>query len=276
MHDSRWRRTVAKRAMVTAALALVSGYSLSATSGGPDPAAATRTADSLWLVGMTRDGQLLVVFGPDGSWRVHHLSPAVGLLHGPTLALDATGRVLVTSMAVGRQTTRVLRLDLASDTLTTIATVSDSVPYPFIDVGRRTGRVYLVSAVGIRAIVLDEADGHIVRRLGLVRDDWHDWSVYDAHVTPNEDRLYVSYHGGADRASQHVPPARTGFQSMESASVSARRPLVASVAFSTPTDNLAWRAIESSAHRGTGSPNSRRAGRCCIATSFGFRSPVTT
>jgi hypothetical protein len=112
------------------------------------------------------------------------------------MALDRSGQhVLVPVVAAQTRATQLVSLDLSTRRLDTIAITRDSVGYPFIDVGRRTGNVYLVSGFGIRVLEMTK-NGDIIGQRAFQRDSSHDWRVYAARVSADESRLYVSYHGG--------------------------------------------------------------------------------
>lgn len=199
------RREGVRPAVVAVVLAFaVSAQQTPAPSAPRDrSASAGATLDSLDLVGLEANASRLVVLSAaDGKVRSsYELGSRERFSHGPNLVYEArTSRVLFNVVKADRErgsiSTRTLALDLRTSALKQVAEVLDSIGYPWLDVGSRSGLLYFVASEGLRVAILDPNLNRVERRLDFSRDRWHTWTVYRARLSSDESRLYVSYHGG--------------------------------------------------------------------------------
>ena len=158
--------------------------------GGPRVVSSASEAaplDSLDLVGLEADGsRLVVVSAAVGRLRASfEFGATERFSHGPNLVYDTgTNRVLFNVVKAGsdrwRISTRTLAMDLRTSELKQVAEVLDSLGYPWLDVGPRSGLLYLVAGEGIRVAVLDPNVTRVQRRIDFTRDTQHALTVYRA------------------------------------------------------------------------------------------------
>ena len=116
--------------------------------------------------------------------------------------------VAITNWRAG--TTRIVGVNNRDSTVREVAFVSDSITYPFLEAGPRTGLLYLVAEHQTHFVVIDPTEGKERGRYAFARNDGCEWPVFWAHISPDERRLYISYHGpcssGADWIQLSDPP----------------------------------------------------------------------
>jgi len=93
--------------------------------------------------------------------------------------------------------TAIIRLNLEDYSVHQTTVIADSPAYPHLVVGPSTGRLFLASLTGFRIAVLDPRNPKRVLRYSSSRDPSVYQSVMWFDITPNERRLFVSYHGAA-------------------------------------------------------------------------------
>jgi hypothetical protein len=163
------------------------------------------------------DGRLLVV-RPDGSLLAEtRLAPpppsGADRAVGHYLVLSSDGR-FVLALVPGQPEApdQLAVVDARSGQAQMTVPLPDTTTFRGLALGPRTGRVYLFGNAGevvrspgldppaprqvsVVVAVLDPADGRIVRGWTVRPADGHDWRVYQGAVSPDERRLFVSYHG---------------------------------------------------------------------------------
>jgi hypothetical protein len=156
----------------------------------------------LVLIALTNDGDRIVVLDTPSGAVLHsfEIGP-VGHIHNDpahvaSLAFDARHcEVLAAAVDSARDRTRVLALSLRNWQLRPVATLDDSVGYPWVSIGSITGRIFLVGRRGLQVTALDWGSWTIVERVRDTLSNPNRW-VYQARISPDEKRAYVSYHGG--------------------------------------------------------------------------------
>jgi hypothetical protein len=88
-------------------------------------------------------------------------------------------------------------VDIRSLTVKATWPLDPSTSFRSIDVGSRTGNVYLFGNRGadIVIVVLDPRDGNLLNNWNHHPADDRDWTVYQGLVSEDEATLFVSYHG---------------------------------------------------------------------------------
>lgn len=107
---------------------------------------------------------------------------------------------------------RLAIVDAGTGQVQVMYALPDTATFRSLALGPRTGRVYLFGNAGevvrppgldplaprqvsVLVAVLDPARGQVVADWTVRPADGHDWRVYQGAVSPDEGRLYVSYHG---------------------------------------------------------------------------------
>jgi hypothetical protein len=112
------------------------------------------------------------------------------------LAVSIDGNeVFIATVDEKARVTTIHGLSLRNLSRRTVATVHDSVAYRLIDVGRRSGSVYLFGGLGVRVLRFDPSTGAEQGRW-MPMDSLANWWVYAAAVSADEQRVFLSYHGG--------------------------------------------------------------------------------
>ncbi len=160
--------------------------------------------DSFAIIALTEAGSRLVVLGATTGTLLH--SFALGPVRHPrpidtypsgypagSIALDErTCEVIAAAVDSGSGATRVFALSLRDWQLRAVATIANTYGFPWVDVGRSTGRLYLIGSMGIRVTIIDRASGAIIDTLHA---SWPTRPVdyaWRARVSPDERRVYVS------------------------------------------------------------------------------------
>ncbi len=117
---------------------------------------------------------------------------------GSSLGVSPTGdHVFATLVARSRDATAIVRMDLADYVVQQTSVISDSIPYPWLAVGPRSGRLFIASGIGFRIAVVAPARASTVSRYSAQRDTALYRQVTWFGISPDERRVFVSYHGAA-------------------------------------------------------------------------------
>ncbi len=127
----------------------------------------------LVLIALTNEGDRLVVLDAPAGTLLHSfdLGPVGHFLndagHIASLAFDARRcEVLAAAVDSARGRTRLFALGLRDWQLRSLATLDDSVGYPWVSIGAITGRIYLIGRRGLQVAVLDRGSGIVLCRKG--------------------------------------------------------------------------------------------------------------
>ena len=93
--------------------------------------------------------------------------------------------------------TAVVRFDLANYSVHRIVVISDTIAYPRVVVGPRTGRLFVAADSGFRIAAIDPKSTSDIVRFSSGRDPAIYRVVPWFTIAPDETRLFVSYHGDA-------------------------------------------------------------------------------
>lgn len=166
--------------------------------------------DSFAIIALTEAGSRLVALGANSGVLLHSyfLGPVrhppvtetypSGYPAGSITLDERTCEVIAAAVDSASGVTRVLALSLRDWQLRTVATIAGPYGFPWVDVGRLSGRLYLMGSVGIRVTVIDRTSGAIIDTLHATWSSRPDFYVWRARVSPDERRVYVAYHGRLD------------------------------------------------------------------------------
>jgi hypothetical protein len=112
-------------------------------------------------------------------------------------ASQSGGRVFATLTHRTSQATAIVRFDLADYSVHQIVVIRDSVVYPRIVVGPKTGRLFIAADSVFRIAAVDPTNTANILRYSSGRDPAINWGVRWFTISPDENRLFASYHGGA-------------------------------------------------------------------------------
>ncbi len=144
---------------------------------------------------------------------------------GLSLGASRSGdRVFATLTHRTSHATAIVRFDLADYSVHQIAVLPDSIAYPRLVVGPKTGRLFIAADSVFRIAIVDPTNTANISRYSSGRDPAIYWGVTWFSISPDENRLFASYHGfgaGVDwidvRGTQFVActrsitqPPRTG------------------------------------------------------------------
>ncbi len=166
--------------------------------------------DSFVVVALTQAGSRLVVLGANSGALLHSfpLGPvrhplgadsASGYFPDGSLALnDRTCEVIVGTVDSLSGITRVTALSMRDWQLRAVTTIQDTAGFSWVDIGRSSGRLYLMAHRGMHVTVIDRTTGAIVGTAFATRVGYADRTLFRARVAPDEQRVYFAYHGGLD------------------------------------------------------------------------------
>ena len=180
------------------------------------PSAARRTAVPQAakgnVIALIEGGELLVVDASNGQTRSRQRVANVPFLSfGPSLALSKSGEeVFIPAPDSAAGVTKVVALNLRTLEFREVLTLRDSARYVWADVGAKTGLLYLMGEHGIRVVVVEPSAGRLVAQWSIAKDTAYNWHVERARISPDEERLYLSYHGGCNASG--TPKCTTGIE----------------------------------------------------------------
>jgi hypothetical protein len=188
-------------------------------------AGSVRASDRPTVVALLANRQLVVV-APDGTitqppLRLGPAEPPAELV-GNYLALSRDRRTVFALVPGSGGAQRLVSISSATFTLVRTYPLPSRIFFRSLQIGPRTGRLYLVGNRGPNAAValaLSPATGKILIRETTIRSNRRSWYVLATAISANERYLLVSYHGsdtqGADwlrigpqfqRCKDHTPP----------------------------------------------------------------------
>jgi hypothetical protein len=151
--------------------------------------------------------QMVCVLLPDGQVRISDLESGATVLQVSLIADTSIeypgamstfawrGEVFVSVVSERPARTRIIAVRARDGRVRSVAAVNGLV-YPYLALGTKTGRLYLTASHEDRGTVLDSQTGEEWLRFSFAHAPPGDWQVYAIGLSPNEDRLYVSFHGG--------------------------------------------------------------------------------
>ena len=145
-------------------------------------------------IALLADGRILSIDVASGSIVAAHAKsdgPRSELKVGRLAHVPGTDRIFAV-LPAGTAAPVLAAFDLRTLSLQIVGRLPAD-QYPGLAVGPRTGRIYAFGSVGSTVLVLDAADGQILRRYS----DGSDRTVFSGAVSADERRIYVSYHGNA-------------------------------------------------------------------------------
>ncbi len=205
--DSRLEWGTIARLLAVATLAFMTGCTQ--LPAGPSVApTATGAARGVVAYTLLTTGHLLVVSLDDGKilrdLALASSSPQL-LTTVHAMALTADGATMYVLAQDATRTGRVAAVDVASQQILRTIEVGTGADYRSLDVGQRSGLLYVFGNQGGAALVwIVDPTGRAPARQLLARPaDGRTWFVYQGLVKADESALFISYHGpdtgGIDR-----------------------------------------------------------------------------
>jgi DNA-binding beta-propeller fold protein YncE len=182
-HENNMRMLATIASIISLVNATATGHVQTSTPG------ATGTA-----IALLADGTILAIDVASGSILADHVrsdGPRSELKVGRLAHVPGTDRVFA-MLPDGTAASLLAAFDLRTLLLQIVGRLPAD-QYPGLAVGPRTGRIYAFGSVGSTVLVIDPADGQILRRYS----DGSDRTVFSGAVSADERRIYVSYHGNA-------------------------------------------------------------------------------
>ena len=116
---------------------------------------------------------------------------------GLSLGASRSGdRVFATLTHRSSNSTAIVRFDLADYSVHQIVVISDSIVYQRLVVGPKTGRLFIAADSVFRIAAVDPTNTANISRYSSGRDPAIYWGVRWFSISPDENRLFASYHGG--------------------------------------------------------------------------------
>ncbi len=148
------------------------------------------------------------VLFPSGQLRIVSLDSGVTLTQ-PRLIEDSSKEVpgglsrsairdelFVSLISLAPAQTRIVAVSVRDASIRSLATLPGRPTYPYVDLGPSTGWVYVASDYEERLVALDHLTGQERLRFAFSHKAAGDWQVYSMRVSPEEDKVYFSFHGG--------------------------------------------------------------------------------
>ncbi|MES2178377.1 MAG: hypothetical protein V4550_11015 [Gemmatimonadota bacterium] len=160
----------------------------------------SRRVASPRIVALLEGARIAVINSADGSTLAERsLGDTSRWTSGWTLGVSPSGaNVFVALVARSEKETAVVRFDLTDYSVHQVAVLADSIAYPFLAVGQRSGRVFLGSEWGFRIAIVDPRTPANIVRYASGRDTMAFGPAFWFDVSASEARIYTSYHGGGN------------------------------------------------------------------------------
>lgn len=156
------------------------------------------------IVALLQGNRIAIYDAADGALLANRsLGDTAKWSDGHSLGLSRLGTSAYAAL-LSRSTkaTAIVRLDLADYSVHQSAVIAEAIHYPWLAVGQRSGRLFLAADAGFRIAAIDTTTGARAVTYGSSRDPAMFQTVKWFALSPDESRLFVSYHGSAPRPAK--------------------------------------------------------------------------